>query len=90
MRKGNPVIAHFPGALPDADFPGTALERMSGLRPAHRPGLRPSCAASPNCSDADARFTVTVRPVQPGEELTCDYLAFDEESRERGLVWRAP
>jgi SET domain-containing protein len=47
-------------------------------------------APSPNCSDADARFTVTVRPVQAGEELTCDYTAFDEESRERGLVWRAP
>lgn len=44
-------------------------------------------APDPNCSDRDARFTVTIRPVQAGEELTCDYLEFDLESREKGLLW---
>lgn len=43
----------------------------------------------PNCSDADPEWTVTVRDVAAGEELTCNYLEFDLESRERGLVWSA-
>lgn len=41
----------------------------------------------PNCSDADARFTITLRPIRAGEELTCNYFEFDRESRERGLAW---
>lgn len=39
----------------------------------------------PNCTDADERFTVTVRAVAAGEELTCDYREFDIPSRIRGL-----
>ena len=45
---------------------------------------------SPNCDDPEGEHTVTNRAVEAGEELTCDYTAFDEESRERGLVWHAP
>lgn len=41
----------------------------------------------PNCSDADTRYTVTLRDVGPGEELTCDYLEFDGQSRVSGLPW---
>ncbi len=39
----------------------------------------------PNCDD---RGTVTSarRDIQPGEELTCDYRAFDRESALSGLV----
>jgi SET domain-containing protein len=40
----------------------------------------------PNCNDADDRFTVTVRDVHAGEELTCNYFEFDEESRLRGHI----
>lgn len=31
----------------------------------------------PNCTDADPRYTVTLRHVAPHEELTCNYLEFD-------------
>ena len=41
----------------------------------------------PNCTDADARYTVTVRPVKAGEELTCNYAEFDLETRANGLPW---
>jgi SET domain-containing protein len=44
-------------------------------------------ASSPNCSDKDTRFTVTLRRIEAGEELTCDYLEFDGESRQLGLPW---
>ena len=47
-------------------------------------------SSDPNCSDTDARFTRTLRPVQAGEELTCNYLEFDLESRARGFVWEPP
>ena len=39
-------------------------------------------ADDPNCSDADPRWTVTVRDIEAGEELTCDYREFDRSSRE--------
>ena len=41
----------------------------------------------PNCSDADPRFTVTLRVVSAGEELTCDYPEFDNDSRHEGLTF---
>lgn len=41
-------------------------------------------SAAPNCDDAGA-FTVAVRDIAAGEELTCDYRSFDADSRERGL-----
>lgn len=42
-------------------------------------------AADPNCTDTDPRFTMTVRPIRAGEELTCDYREFDMPSRTNGL-----
>jgi hypothetical protein len=41
----------------------------------------------PNCSDADPEFTITIRPVRAGEELTCDYREFDLVSKRNGLEW---
>lgn len=38
-------------------------------------------AESPNCDDPEGAYTVTNRHVRAGEELTCDYRAFDRESR---------
>lgn len=43
--------------------------------------------AAANCTDTDARHTVTPRAIAAGEELTCNYLEFDVESRELGLPW---
>lgn len=39
----------------------------------------------PNCLDPDGPVTVTARDVSAGEELTCDYRAFDVESAGRSL-----
>lgn len=44
----------------------------------------------PNCSDANNRYTMTLRNVEPGEELTCDYMEFDLESQALGLPWERP
>lgn len=41
----------------------------------------------PNCSDADPVYTIVRRTVRAGEELTCNYLEFDEDSRRAGLPW---
>lgn len=38
-----------------------------------------------NCDDPDGKYTITRRAVRAGEELTCDYLQFDVESRRDGL-----
>ena len=35
---------------------------------------------SPNCDDSGMLGTVTLREIAAGEELTCDYRAFDAES----------
>jgi SET domain-containing protein len=35
---------------------------------------------NPNCDDSGMLGTVTLRDIQAGEELTCDYRAFDAES----------
>ena len=40
---------------------------------------------SPNCSDADPRFTITLRDIRVDEELTCNYLELDLMSRTAGL-----
>lgn len=40
---------------------------------------------SPNCDDR-GDLTVALRDISPGEELTCDYRGFDEESRRSGLA----
>lgn len=43
----------------------------------------------PNCDDPEGPYTVTNRDIEAGEELTCDYRAFDAESAEDGLgEWR--
>ena len=39
----------------------------------------------PNCDDSGAEFTVTVRPIRAGEELTCDYRLFDFETKRNGV-----
>lgn len=45
----------------------------------------------PNCDDSSVAWTVAIRPIEAGEELTCDYRIFDVESREDGLEsWRRP
>lgn len=41
-------------------------------------------SATPNCDDAGA-YTRTLRDIQAGEELTCDYFVFDEITRQHGL-----
>lgn len=43
---------------------------------------------NPNCSDADPQFTVTLRPIRPHEELTCNYLEFDRISQRGGLEFQ--
>jgi SET domain-containing protein len=40
----------------------------------------------PSCDDSGRTFSVTVRAIRAGEELTCDYRTFDLESRTNG-VW---
>ena len=46
-------------------------------------------ADEPNCADPDGEYTITRQPVRAGEELTCDYTAFDLESRREGLDFTA-
>lgn len=36
----------------------------------------------PNCDDWTGPFTLARRDIEPHEELTCDYRAFDVESRD--------
>lgn len=38
----------------------------------------------PNCDDPEGEYTVTNRHIRAGEELTCDYRAFDRETRVKG------
>ena len=38
----------------------------------------------PNCDDWTSRSTIAHRDIEPHEELTCDYRAFDVESRGDG------
>lgn len=38
----------------------------------------------PNCDDSDHLHTVTRRPIQAGEELTCDYRQFDLDTKKEG------
>ena len=42
-------------------------------------------ADDPNCDDSGEVFTVTRRAVRAGEELTCDYRLFDQESKQNGV-----
>ena len=45
----------------------------------------------PNCDDSSGEYTVTLRDIRAGDELTCDYRTFDVESRQDGLEsWRRP
>lgn len=44
---------------------------------------------SPNCDDTGQQHTVTNRAIRAGEELTCDYRAFDAESRNLGVRFDA-
>lgn len=39
----------------------------------------------PNCDDATGPYTTTLRDIDVGEELTCDYRSFDLESAQSGL-----
>lgn len=41
---------------------------------------------TPNCDDPEGAHTVTNRYVRAGEELTCDYRAFDLETRRQGQL----
>ena len=40
---------------------------------------------APNCSDSDPRFTIAIRGIETGEELTCDYREFDLDARMWGV-----
>lgn len=40
---------------------------------------------APNCSDSDPRFTIAMRSIETGEELTCDYREFDLDTRILGV-----
>ena len=43
----------------------------------------------PNCLDEPPEATITLRDIQPGEELTCDYRVVDRQSARDGLeAWR--
>lgn len=43
----------------------------------------------PNCDDSSGAYTMALRDIEAGEELTCDYRLFDVQSREDGLdSWR--
>jgi SET domain-containing protein len=44
-------------------------------------------AEAPNCSDSDPRFTITLRTIEIGEELTCDYREFDRAARSGGALF---
>ncbi len=44
----------------------------------------------PNCTDADPRYTITLRTVREGDELTCDYSEFDHDSRDGGSLFPSP
>jgi len=44
----------------------------------------------PNCDDTPDQYTVTKRAIRAGEELTCDYRAFDAESRLNGVFFAEP
>ena len=41
-------------------------------------------ADDPNCDDSGQVYTVTRRAIAAGEELTCDYRLFDEDSKLNG------
>ncbi len=43
----------------------------------------------PNCDDSGPLYTVTRRPIEAGEELTCDYRLFDLDTKEAGVVFAA-
>ncbi len=40
---------------------------------------------TPNCDDPEGAYTITNRHIRAGEELTCDYRAFDLPSRQHGM-----
>ena len=44
-------------------------------------------ADDPNCADPEGAYTVVRRFVRAGEELTCDYRAFDVPSRVHGMTF---
>jgi len=39
----------------------------------------------PNCDDTGGEYTVSIRAIAAGEELTCDYRLFDLEAKTLGL-----
>lgn len=45
-------------------------------------------ADEPNCDDDGEIFTIALRPIAAGEELTCDYRLFDRDTREFGFAFQ--
>lgn len=41
-------------------------------------------ADDPNCDDSGEVYTVTRQAIRAGEELTCDYRLFDQDSKRNG------
>jgi len=71
-------------------FPEPYQERLRGYCYLDESGFYVLCGDNarfmnhteePNCDDRGGASTIASRDIQPHEELTCDYRAFDVESR---------
>jgi SET domain-containing protein len=78
-----------------ADFPPRLREQMGAWTYLSEEGLYILCSDAakfmnhsfqPNCDDRGPKYTVAARDIEVGEELTCDYRAFDMKSKENGLL----
>jgi len=84
-------------ALTDAEmaaFPAKLREQMEAWTYLSEDGMYILCSDGakfmnhsfePNCNDEGPKYTVAARDIEVGEELTCDYRAFDENSKKNGL-----
>jgi SET domain-containing protein len=84
-------------ALTEADlaaFPARLREQLESWTYVNDDGLYVLCSDAakfmnhsfqPNCDDEGPRYTIAARDIEVGEELTCDYRAFDRTSKENGL-----
>jgi uncharacterized protein len=84
-------------ALTEAEmsaFPARLREQMEAWTYLSEDGMYILCSDGakfmnhsfePNCDDEGPKYTVAARDIEVGEELTCDYRAFDENSKKNGL-----
>lgn len=83
--------------IPEAEFSRLPEPYRSTLRPycyVEEDGTLVLCGDNarfmnhsfePNCDDSAGPYTLTLRDIAAGEELTCDYRRFDLESARDGL-----